>query len=184
MDGALDAQRARELRTHLDSCGACRQHARDLRDLRGALRALPRLTMPEEDLEAVWGRTVDAAARGPASRRRVAWPAGLAAAAALLLAALALPLLLEAPAPGRSAAERDMLRAASELKVALGIAGRSLDRARGAALREAMAGEVGRALEDAGEKAAGRALAGEVAPSLDRVPLLSPTPFAGSGGGA
>ena len=99
VDGVLAVADARAVEAHLASCAACREAARQTRQLLAHAAALPRAATPPRDLWPDVERTI-------AGERRFAglfaWgqPMMLAAAAAIVLAVLAAVLWREAPASG------------------------------------------------------------------------------------
>jgi hypothetical protein len=82
LDWPLSAQERREVKSHLDHCGACRVAAAQMRDDAAAIQALPKADAPA----ALRLRVLGAAGRLTPSRGTTRWP--LLAAAALLLAGL------------------------------------------------------------------------------------------------
>jgi predicted anti-sigma-YlaC factor YlaD len=77
------------LREHLERCSGCRQRASEYRVMLQALREMPRLQLPADDLERVWDRTV----RAPIAlkRPRLASRWVVAAVAAVLFLAIVGP---------------------------------------------------------------------------------------------
>jgi len=86
VDGELAAPELHEVELHLASCAACREEERELRALLAHAAALPKAVAPPRDL---WPEIASEIATGPRVLpfvpRRVLY-AGLAAAAALVLA--------------------------------------------------------------------------------------------------
>lgn len=123
-------------RAHVAGCAACRELADGLAELTAALAGVAPLAFPEDDLAAVWRRTIDAApAARPAVRRRSALV--LRAAAFLAFAALGAWAVVTAtrePEPGPA----ELARAASDLETVLRLAGRALDRGREVAVDDAV----------------------------------------------
>ncbi|KPL04663.1 MAG: hypothetical protein AMK75_00965 [Planctomycetes bacterium SM23_65] len=92
LDGELEAELAREVKAHLDSCERCREELDSLRELTGMLHALPRERAPEEiEREVVSYIEEDILLRKPRHRRWVVVAvkalAGLGVAAAVFLVA-------------------------------------------------------------------------------------------------
>ncbi|MCE9634412.1 MAG: zf-HC2 domain-containing protein [Planctomycetes bacterium] len=85
IDGRLDPAKREAVDAHVSHCAACAGAARQLRDLRAAFRAMPRVTAPAELRESVLDRLVRARIL---SLPRMAFP--IAAAAALLVGAVVL----------------------------------------------------------------------------------------------
>ncbi len=98
VDGALPRDARAELEAHLESCADCRALLADLKRVKAAARALPKMTAPESVWQNVRER-LDAEARHPGDRRpanvlpfapwRWRGLTGLAAAAAVVLAVTA-----------------------------------------------------------------------------------------------
>ena len=153
LDGEIGRADALEVEGHLASCASCRELADSFESAREALRGMAFEPMPEEDFQAVLDRTVRASAAVeppkvvPFRPRRARVLAGLGLAAAVVAAALIVPVLVSRsskPSPAEVAqAREDALRA-------LAIAGRALRRA---------------------ETAGNAVVTGEVSPALRRVPL-------------
>lgn len=75
LDGELEAWQERQVRSHLEACGACRQELHDAHEARAALRALPAPDLPPGLLEPAGPGSM------PTGRRRFL----LAVAAALVV---------------------------------------------------------------------------------------------------
>lgn len=148
IDGDLDADAARELRAHLGSCASCRDEATSLEMVAVGLRDLRPETMPDAAFEAVLAHT-SGSSRGrvvPFVRRRAAW-IGLAAAAAVVVAAILVPSWRGGPV---GPTPEETARARQEAQMALAIAAKALRRA---------------------ETAGDRVLTDEVSPALKRIPI-------------
>jgi hypothetical protein len=95
VDGELSEAEFQEVELHLAACDACREEERGLRAVVALAAALPRQQQPGRDL---WPDIADQIARrrrfallSSAGRPRLWWAAGLAAAAALLVAVWVVP---------------------------------------------------------------------------------------------
>ncbi len=87
IDGTLAAGERATVDAHLTECTACRAAVEKMRGLLAESRALPREIQPSRDLWADIAPRLAPRAQPPAEwRRRVRSPAGLAAAAVLLIA--------------------------------------------------------------------------------------------------
>jgi hypothetical protein len=90
VDGELEPSPSATLETHLHACPVCRDELLMSRALKRAVHGLPRPAV-SESMRANVIRAVDQAERGESgSRRSIAFTAGLAVAAAALLAVIAL----------------------------------------------------------------------------------------------
>ena len=147
-DGELGDAESRELEGHLASCDRCREIASSLESAREALRGIAFEPMPEADFQAVLDRTVRSEGKVvPLRPRRPRLYAGLGLAAAVIAAAVIVPLVVsrnQGPSP------REIAHAREDALRALAIAGRALKRA---------------------ETAGNAVVTGEVSPALRRVPL-------------
>ena len=152
LDGLLSEPEASLLEAHLATCADCRLAAQGLSSLVGALGQLPRLALPDADLQEIWARTVDA----PRGGRR--WRIGLAIGAAAAIAAGALVAL------ERSDGRRESTGDEAEFSSA------ELHRAQADLLLVAELTE--RALRTAERRAADTALDKGVTPALRQVPVL------------
>ena len=99
LDGELEESEVEQLRTHLADCPQCSSAWSDFSGLRGELRALAAQAGRDEE-EAL--RRFVASTRGGFWRRRLAVPAPLAAAVAVLLMALVLWIGMLPGGPGIS----------------------------------------------------------------------------------
>lgn len=150
LDGTLPPGEGGPLEAHLEACGECREYRDEILAVREGLLALPEVPLPDDALEEVWSRTLEAGAPAARSARRWGW---LAAAAAVLVAALVwllTPIRPSEPAP----TEEELGRAAAETRLVL-----------------ALTAQAFRRTEDA---AVGGVLAGEVSPALHQIPLNWP----------
>lgn len=133
--------------SHLARCGACREFRDDLESLSHALRALPRVPLPEEALDAVWRETVRA--------RRVGLTASTGfwrlAAAASFVAALSTATLyvvfVPSPPPGPTAVE--LARASAQAEMVFGYTARALAATRTATTDRVLALKVSPAVRGA-----------------------------------
>ena len=112
------------VRAHLAACGACRDFTDDLESLSHALRALPRVPLPPNALDAVWRETIHARPGGlPTS-------AGFwrLAAAASFVAALSTATLyfVFAPAPPPRPSAVELARASAQAEMVFGYTARAL----------------------------------------------------------
>lgn len=147
LDGPLDPARESELALHLARCAACREHEAGLLLVRRALRSLPHEPLPDEDLAAIWSRTIESPDAG--AGRSTGWEAILAAA---LVAGLAFALIRVGSGPQATGPSRaEIARAANDARLVLGLTARAMQRSEHAAARQV--------------------LAGEVKPALDRIPI-------------
>ena len=141
LDTQLQDASAPAIEAHLSTCVACRDFQRELEAIRDALREMPQLSLPDEDLDAVWEQTVKAPIRqAPGYRtapRTFSW---LALAAAVLFAVVSFQLVPDAVAPSSlptmatvtpDAAEVEL--ASRQLRWALGRTGEALRKTRRAA---------------------------------------------------
>ena len=151
IDGLLSETAVRDVTAHLDTCAACRDTVGALRSLKAEAAALPDSLQPDRDLwPAIEGKLDSGPARllsfgarrhAPGARRTTmawGWPAGLAAAAVMLVALTATitmvvmrngseqPRTRDAIAPAGGAvlasyraAENEYLRATDDLRRAL-----------------------------------------------------------------
>ncbi len=154
-DGEIDAAGRTQLDAHLAGCAECRAFRDEIDELAAALAGLDDPALPDEDLAAVFARTVDApaaSARTAIRRRRAApaWAAAGLAAAALVLALLA-PHALRSPAEAPPS-EEELARAAQEIRYVFGL--------------------TDQALQASGRAAIGEAVGRGVRPALRRVPVL------------
>ena len=133
--------------SHLATCGACREFKGDLESLSHALRALPRVPLPEDALDAVWRETVRA--RPAASMRRSGfWRLAAAASFVTVLSAATLYLVFApAPPPGPSAVE--LARASAQAEMVFGYTARALVAARTATTDRVLASIVSPAVRGA-----------------------------------
>jgi anti-sigma factor RsiW len=158
MDGPVPAARRAMLDEHLAACGECREVREGLETVRTALRALPEIPLPDDALDEVWSRTVDATP--DESRVSPWWPrlgAIAAVAASLLLVTLAVKWsdrLPQQPAAEPvelvelSDAEIDQAR--QEAKRVLEITAVALARSERAAFERVLGGEVSPAIRRIG----------------------------------
>ncbi|PYQ26000.1 MAG: hypothetical protein DMF81_00740 [Acidobacteria bacterium] len=139
VDGILDEAADQEMELHVASCAECRAEERSLRALLAHAAALPDARPPGRDLWPGIASRIGGPRVGGRAWPRAGWTAGLAAAAAVVLALSALILTYRAGArsgpstsPGSlvpaavrggdeavAAAEREYARAAAELMAAL-----------------------------------------------------------------
>jgi predicted anti-sigma-YlaC factor YlaD len=110
--------------SHLATCRACRDFKDDLESLSHALRALPRVPLPPDALDAVWRETIHARPGGlPTS-------AGFwrLAAAASFVAALSTATLyfVFAPAPPPRPSAVELARASAQAEMVFGYTARAL----------------------------------------------------------
>lgn len=133
--------------SHLATCCACRDFKDDLESLSHALRALPRVPLPPEALDAVWRETIHARPVGFAA------PAGFwrLAAAASFVAALSTATLYfvfaPAPPPGPTAVE--LARAYAQAEMVFGYTARALAATRDATTDRVLASRVSPAVRSA-----------------------------------
>ena len=135
------------VRAHLAACGACRDFKEDLESLSHALRALPRVPLPPDALDAVWRETTRA------RPVRLTTSAGFwrFAAAASFVAALSTATLYfvvaPAPPPGPSAVE--LARASAQAEMVFGYTARALAATRTATTDRVLASRVSPAVRGA-----------------------------------
>ncbi len=133
--------------SHLATCGACREFRDDLESLSHALRALPRVPLPEEALDAVWRETVHARPRA-STKSAGFWRL---AAAASFVAALSTATLYfvfaPTPPPGPSAVE--LARASAQAEMVFGYTARALAATRAATTDRVLASKVSPAVRNA-----------------------------------
>jgi predicted anti-sigma-YlaC factor YlaD len=148
--GILNIAPVATIEDHVNSCVACREFQRELESIRTALREMPQLNLPEEDLEAVWERTVRARVSTShvhrISGRTFSW---MALAAAVLFATIALQLVPQAIAPPAiptagvqatdTPAAADVELASQQLRWALGMTGEAIRKSRRAAAKDLVA---------------------------------------------
>ena len=136
------------LRSHLDSCAACREVVAELGALRSAFRELPSYPLPSEALDEVWRSTVHAPARS-ARGTAPAWTRAAAAAivATALIATTWLVMRPTPPAYGPSDAE--LRRAEAQAELVFGYTARALDATRTAAADRVVASKISPAVRGA-----------------------------------
>ena len=137
-----------DIREHLVECASCREFADDLNALSLALRELPRAPLPDETLDAVWRRTINAGATGATGFRGL-WR--LAAAAVLMTAVSATTIyFVWGPAPAlQPPSAVELARAKAQAEMVFGYTARALVATRSAATDRVLASKVSPALRQA-----------------------------------
>ena len=171
MDRELTSRERGEVDAHLASCVDCAEFAEGLETVRTTLASLPAAPFPDDALQEVFARTIDAEPRWRAWLPSTGWRVALTGAAALALAGAALWTGWNGaalrPDPGSEVAVGDPTVAASsvaneeQLRRALEETRYALALAAGAVRRSGRA-----AVEDV--------LQGAVAPALHRIPVRFP----------
>jgi hypothetical protein len=145
LDAVLDDSSARTLSEHLASCEACSAYRDEIEGVHAALESLPPMRMPDEALQEVWSRTVDAGVREiPWWKVGFGWRPALAAAALLAVVATGWFVLDRRP-PEQT--DPELLQAASEARYVLEMTAAALKRSERAAVESVLAGQVSPALE-------------------------------------
>jgi anti-sigma factor RsiW len=134
-----------ELAAHLGGCSECRAFESDLEAIGAELRAIPKLELPDEVLDEVWSRTVDAPSSTASGFPRHLRPV-LAAAAMLTVVVIGL-WQVRGPAEPPSPTRAEVLQAAEEVRMVLALTSRQLRRAENTAVRDVLAGEISPALQ-------------------------------------
>ena len=133
--------------SHLATCEACREFKDDLESLSRALRALPRVPLPDDALDAVWRETVRARP-GASTRSAGAWRLAAAASFVTVLSTATLYLVFApAPPPGPSAVE--LARASAQAEMVFGYTARALAATRAAMTDRVLASKVSPAVRGA-----------------------------------
>lgn len=145
LDAVLDESSARALSEHLASCKGCSAYRDEIEAVHAALESLPEMRLPDEALQEVWSRTVDAGAREiPWWKQGFGWRPALAAAVLLAVVAAAwFTLDRRPPEP----TDPELLQAAEEARYVLELTAAALKRSERAAVKEVLAGQVSPALE-------------------------------------
>ena len=91
MDGPVDAETRSGLDAHLAHCAECREARDGYEAVRIGLRSLPRAPFPDDALQEVWSRTVEAEER---EARAALWQPRFGAVAALAASILVVALTL------------------------------------------------------------------------------------------
>ncbi len=141
VDGTLPREARARVETHLETCAECRALLADLKRVKAAARALPKLTAPEsawQNLRAGLDAEASQARRSPvlqfAPRRRMVLT-GLAAAAVLALAVsagvyfMSRPAAVVAPPPAQTAAHEKAADAVQSVEAELELADRHYQKA-------------------------------------------------------
>jgi predicted anti-sigma-YlaC factor YlaD len=133
--------------SHLATCGACREFRNDLESLSHALRALPRVPLPEDALDAIWRETIRARP-GASAKRAGFWRLAAAASFVTVLSTATLYLVFTpAPPPGPSAVE--LARASAQAEMVFGYTARALAATRAATTDRILASKVSPAVRGA-----------------------------------
>ena len=133
--------------SHLAKCGACREFRNDLESLSHALRALPRVPLPEDALDAIWRETIRARP-GASAKRAGFWRLAAAASFVTVLSTATLYLVFTpAPPPGPSAVE--LARASAQAEMVFGYTARALAATRAATTDRILASKVSPAVRGA-----------------------------------
>lgn len=148
----LDEAHDEAARSHLASCGACREFAAELNTLTLALRALPQSPFPADALDAVWKKTSRSL---PASSWLTAGWTRLAAALVVTAVSTAALYYVSAPSPPTPGAT-ELAKASAEAELVLAYAAKALAATRDATTDRVFASKVSPAVR------------GEVAPSPRR----------------
>jgi predicted anti-sigma-YlaC factor YlaD len=127
-------------RAHLATCTACRELGDDLQSLSHAFRALPRVPLPAEVLDAVWRETLRARPAGLTTTQGF-WRV---AAAASLVAALGTATLyfVSAPAPPPGPTAVELARASAQAEMVFGYTARALAATRNATTDRLLASKI------------------------------------------
>ena len=123
------------VRAHIAGCTACRDFEEDLRSLGHALRALPRVPLPADALDAGWRETVRARPEA-ASTMLGFWRLAAAAAFVTVFSTTSLYFMF-APTPSKGPSPVELARASAQAEMVFGYTARAL-----AATREAAADRV------------------------------------------
>jgi anti-sigma factor RsiW len=172
LDEALGPDRRELLDLHVAACAACREELEELASLRRALRSLPHRELPPEDLDQIFGRTVDRPRARSGRWKDWRWAA---VAAAMLAGALLVPWIAPGPSEDGSFSEgvsdARARRAVAELRGVLGIASEAIRRGGGHGLETAIERGVGRALGGRSARATRHVLENELVPPVSRYSL-------------
>ena len=145
-DGGMGAL-PEAVRAHLAACGACRDFTDDLESLSHALRALPRVPLPEDALDAVWRETIRAKP-GASAKRAGFWRLAAAASFVTVLSTATLYLVFTPTSPpGPSAVE--LARASAQAEMVFGYTARALATSRTAMTDRVLASKVSPAVRNA-----------------------------------
>jgi anti-sigma factor RsiW len=158
MDGPVPAARREMLDAHLSVCDDCREVRQGFETVRTALRALPEIPLPDDALDEVWARTVDA---DPDEPRVSPWRPRLgviaAVAASLLIVTLAVKWSGRLPrqtAPVTTTAvklsDEEVERLRDEARQVLEIAAAALAKSERVAFDRVLGGEVSPAIQRIG----------------------------------
>jgi len=132
------------LEQHLADCHPCREHRDNLLSVRQAVRTLPLLPLPDDALEAVFGRTVNDVAAGPSARFPGRRWVRFATAAAIVMGVIVPWFVLNRRNADVRAARAD--RAVAETRYVLNVVTGALNRAERVAVNEVLGGRVAEAV--------------------------------------
>ena len=145
-DGGMGAL-PEPVNSHLATCSACRAFQDDLASLVYALRALPRVPLPEDALDVVWRETSRARPGGLTATAGFWRLAAAASFVAALSTATLYFVLAPAPAPGPSTVE--LARASAQAEMVFGYTARALAATRTATTDRVLASKVSPAVRNA-----------------------------------
>jgi predicted anti-sigma-YlaC factor YlaD len=129
------------VREHLAACASCRELNADLAALSAALRALPRVPLPAETLEAVWRDTIHARHAGSANRATF-WRLAAAAVFVMALSTATFYLIFSQAPPALGPSPIELARASAQAEMVLGYTARALAATRIAATERVLASRV------------------------------------------
>jgi len=139
-DGELPGGLPEPARAHIASCASCRELSDDLEALTKALRALSRVPLPPDALDAVWRETIHAERSGLSGLARP-WRLAAAAVLATALSTGTLYYVL-APAPPPQPSAVELARASAQAEMVLGYTARALAATRNATADRVLASKV------------------------------------------
>jgi len=147
LDGDLmDVTERQGMESHLAVCSECAEEAGQLREMQDLLRGMAEQPMPDDAMDEVWERTIQAPPTRP-GRRRHDWRFAAAAAVVVLGTWIGLRF---SPFVDGSRPDDDAQRAAQEVRMVLQLTANALKRSEEIAYREVFAEEVSPALQKVG----------------------------------